>query len=87
MLFGMNSGVNSFFTFSPQCSVDKSSPSEKPRAHGEGEMTEQDIHRKPAQLAAGNPKQMRALGDIRDKEWRCLEEARARGVIMGYTKL
>lgn len=51
-------------------------------------MTEQDIHRKPAQLAAGNAKQMRSpLGDNRDKEWRCLEEARARGVIMGYTKL
>lgn len=51
-------------------------------------MTEQDIHRKPAQLAAGNAKQMRSpLGDIRDEEWRCLEEARARGVIMGYTKL
>lgn len=51
-------------------------------------MTEQDIHGKLAQLAVGNPKRMRSpLGDIRDEERRCLEEARARGVIMGYTKL
>lgn len=84
----MNSEVNPFCTFSPQCSVDKTSPSQKPRAHGEGEMMEQDIHRKLADLSAGNAKQMRSpLGDIRDEEWRCLEEARARGVIMGYTKL
>lgn len=41
-------------------------------------MTEQDIHRKPAQLAAGNPKQMRSpLGDIRDDDgdaWKRLEQ-------------
>lgn len=73
MWFQGEVGANPSFTFCPQCFVDKTSLSQKPRAYGEGEKRwmEQNICGKPAELAtkhqAVHPRQKKDLhGDIRD---------------------